>query len=201
MYLALPRVPAFNPKPFLPKLSLRTADSIALKGQLQSVAKQISGDVNFGPTGRDVQAMIVGSFKAFVGSKELYDATTKHITNYIASDQGKEILRDAATSEDVVKVLKVPVLNLVKPEAFEYVKGKLQDSPIQKKPQSKLQLQPETPTPTPTSGWLGFTPLQQNTQNTQNTQDSASSFFGPRARKRDERGSQTQQEKDKRRRK
>ncbi|KAI2779024.1 hypothetical protein F4815DRAFT_500993 [Daldinia loculata] len=167
----------------------------ALKGQLENVEKQIPGDINSsGPTKEEVQDMIMDFFNAFVGSKELYDATAAHVVNYLASEQGKEILHDAATSEDIIKALKVPVLNMVKPEALTYVKSKLQDSSlIQTKPQSKLQLQPETPAPT--ASWMGLTPLQQNTQ------DSASSIFGPRGRKRDETSSQTEPEKDKRRKK
>lgn len=49
---------------------------------------QRPGDVSgSGPTEEEVQATIIASFKAFIGSKELYDAATKHVANYLASNK------------------------------------------------------------------------------------------------------------------
>ncbi|KAI0846202.1 hypothetical protein F5Y00DRAFT_244316 [Daldinia vernicosa] len=164
-----------------------------LKDQLRNIAE----NQDAGGSGLDreeVQALIMDSFKAFLGSKELYDVVINHFTNHLASEEGTKILRDAATSEDVVKALKIPVLNMVKPDALAYVKNGIQDSLPSHKSHEPPAQKPQTPAPN--ASWMNFTPLQQK-----ETQGSLPSAFGPKVRKLAEEGSQTQSEKDKRRKK
>ncbi|KAF3063588.1 hypothetical protein GL218_01142 [Daldinia childiae] len=107
-----------------------------LKGQLQNATKkQRPGDVGgSGVTEERVKALIIDSLQQFMASKELCDTIAKYNVAFLASEKGKEVLRDAIKKSPQPKT--------------------------QLKPQAKA---PETPQ-SRNIGWTGFTPAQQSVQ-------------------------------------